>query len=679
MAGGLTALPFVAQGCETRSHNVPLDPTMPDNSATPDAGLPRLFSLVPGAAPLELVAYYPRFATYYPEAELQTKRWFVRHARPDWVTMDIGANVGLYSLLLSRLTPEGTIHAFEPTETAGLLRANLAAAGATNVAVHQVALGAATGTRQDAIYRIWGAEPETRAYPFTTLDAFVEQAGITRVDCVKIDVDGFDLEVLKGAVRTLAHFDPWLVIELNHALVTRGQSTSEAMLWLLGQGYTEALALDGENYLMKRSAQPAGTPRDGLRLRFDREPLLIQPAFEPGSPLPGLFAAQPLLHNTAALDGDTIRASVPRWGYAAAWPVTRQPPRGQLVVEADVEVVQGTIGLGCLTADLGAYVGKETALSAAPGLQTLRLFVPEGGDVGHLMLRNVAEDGGPARAALRSLRAAVARPATPVVSAVLRPEVRGFALDEVFDPAAPAIIGREIAILPLQDMGEVLGFAAPYVPERMLHRYGLEDFKTEIDEPGIYRYLYRQLRPRRHLEFGTWEGFGTVLCAESCDAEIWTVNLPDGERDATGAPLYAAQRLPGETAAPATGAAGDAGERIGWRYRQAGHGARVHQLLTDSRDFPVDRFGPGFFDTVLVDGGHTPEVMRVDTENALRLVRPGGAVIWHDFCPDPTALAASEAGRGVMRGWVENHDRWRGQLAALYWLRPSWLLLGIKA
>lgn len=127
--------------------------------------LPRVFSLVPGAAPIELHAYYPEFSDYYPEAELQTKRWFVRHVRPDWVVGDIGANVGLHTLLLSRLASEGHVHAFEPTETARLLRKNLAAAGTRNVTVHEVALGDRSGMREEPIYRIWGGAPRNRTLP----------------------------------------------------------------------------------------------------------------------------------------------------------------------------------------------------------------------------------------------------------------------------------------------------------------------------------------------------------------------------------------------------------------------------------------------------------------------------------------------------------------------------------
>ncbi|HVC16042.1 MAG TPA: class I SAM-dependent methyltransferase, partial [Rhodanobacter sp.] len=87
----------------------------------------------------------------------------------------------------------------------------------------------------------------------------------------------------------------------------------------------------------------------------------------------------------------------------------------------------------------------------------------------------------------------------------------------------------------------------------------------------------------------------------------------------------------------------------------------------------------GFFDTVLVDGGHTSDVVANDTDKALPLLRSGGVMIWHDFCPVSTVLATSEAGRGVMRAWVAHHDRWRPHLTELFWVRPSWMLIGVKA
>lgn len=654
------------------------NPTLTPAGSMPDqTGLKPIFSLVPEAAPVELRAYYPSFADYYPEAEPQTKRWFVRSICQDWVIADIGANVGLYTLLFSRLAPVGQVHAFEPTETARLLRANLSAADARNVTVHERALGAAHGEREDAIYRIWGAAPETRRYNFTTLDKFVREQGLTRLDCVKVDVDGFDLEVLKGARETLRRFDPWLVVELNHALATRGQSVGDALLWLRAEGYTEALVLDQENFVLRRSG--TSSAGDAIALHFDREPVLLTSAHVAGEVWPGFFAPKPDLHNQATWQEGLLLAPGPRWSFAAAWPVVTGAQATAMMVKVTLRVDQGAVGLGCMTSDLSRYVGKEMTISAAAAPQVASLFVPDAAAIGHLMLRNVAEDSAETRVHVLEISASAAQPAKPSTPLVLRHGVREFPLDQVLDPSANLRENRRISILPVQEIGCKLSFPIPYVPERMLYRYGLEDFRTEVDEPGLYRYLYRGLRPKRHLEFGTWEGFGTLLCLESCDAEVWTVNLPEGERDHAGMPVYAAQQLPGETHAPKPGVAGDAGDRIGWRYRTAGFADRVHQLLMDSRELRVEEFGAGFFDTVLVDGGHTPEVVRADTDAAMHLVRPGGAVIWHDFCPEPKALAASEAGRGVMQAWVQNHDRWRPQLHSLYWLRPSWLLLGIRA
>ena len=95
----------------------PLLATLPplaclQDSEIPDPALPPIVSLVPGGPPLDLCAYYPSFTDYYPEAEMQTKRWVTRHVQSDWVICDIGANVGLYSMLFARHTPQGRVHAF---------------------------------------------------------------------------------------------------------------------------------------------------------------------------------------------------------------------------------------------------------------------------------------------------------------------------------------------------------------------------------------------------------------------------------------------------------------------------------------------------------------------------------------------------------------------------------------
>jgi hypothetical protein len=57
-----------------------------------------------------------------------------------------------------------------------------------------------------------------------------------------------------GAEKTLERFDPWLVVELNHALGVRGQSNMAALSWLRDRGYQHALVLDHDNFVLRRSA-----------------------------------------------------------------------------------------------------------------------------------------------------------------------------------------------------------------------------------------------------------------------------------------------------------------------------------------------------------------------------------------------------------------------------------------
>lgn len=212
---------------------------------------------VPGRPDIEMPAFYEEFAAYYPDCELQTKQWIVDNASPDWVYLDCGANVGYYTVLFSQLSPDGKVHAIEPTSTADMLEENIFYNGCKNVIVHRRAVGQYPGRRVDRIFRIWGQPPEELEYDFTTIDHLVPELGLERLDCVKIDVDSFDFEVLMGAERTLGQYDPWLIVELNHALGLRGQSNMAALSWLVDRGYRQCLVLDHDNFILKRSGPPS--------------------------------------------------------------------------------------------------------------------------------------------------------------------------------------------------------------------------------------------------------------------------------------------------------------------------------------------------------------------------------------------------------------------------------------
>lgn len=216
---------------------------------------------VPGYNRIELIRSYRKFASYYPTCELETKAWFVRNTQPDWVIFDCGANVGYYSILFSQLTPEGSVYAFEPTSTYDLLTANLEHNQCENVNAQNVGLGKESGTRKDKVYRVWGEEPDIAEFPFTSIDDFVTHHKIDRIDCLKIDVDSYDFEVLQGAEKTIMRFNPWIVIEVNYALRKRGVDEATVYKWFAERGFTDVLVLDGENLIAKRWTYPAMTHR----------------------------------------------------------------------------------------------------------------------------------------------------------------------------------------------------------------------------------------------------------------------------------------------------------------------------------------------------------------------------------------------------------------------------------
>ena len=246
----------------------------------------------------------------------------------------------------------------------------------------------------------------------------------------------------------------------------------------------------------------------------------------------------------------------------------------------------------------------------------------------------------------------------------------------------------ELAHVPVQRLHERLGLATPLdYPQASLHK-SLGHWNMDEDDVPILQYLYRQLRPRRHLEFGTWIGIGTVRVLEACNAEVWTLNLPEGETDADGKWIYS-QPFARESEIPADAprfvtrqgevfAQTDGPGFVGQCYRERGLAHRVHQILCDSRQWDTSEYPEGFFDTVLIDGGHTTDVVLNDTRKALPLVRPGGAILWHDFCPDPDVRRRCSCVQGVTTAITEAWDTLSEQCADLFWIEPSWLLMGIK-
>lgn len=233
-----------------------------------------------------------------------------------------------------------------------------------------------------------------------------------------------------------------------------------------------------------------------------------------------------------------------------------------------------------------------------------------------------------------------------------------------------------------------LGLAAPLLLPTASRSKPLTQWQMEIDDAPIFRYLYRSFRPRRHLEFGTWQGTGTTYCLEECEATVWTINLPGGEMGGDGGWAYhrdfaADEALPAwanrrTTRSGRVVCQTDALGFIGREYLAKGLGHRVCQIYCDSTQWDTANYPAGFFDSALIDGGHSEPVVVSDTRKALALLRSGGLILWHDYCPDAQVERQCESVRGVLAAIASQREWLATQLADLFWVEPSWILLGVK-
>jgi predicted O-methyltransferase YrrM len=235
--------------------------------------------------------------------------------------------------------------------------------------------------------------------------------------------------------------------------------------------------------------------------------------------------------------------------------------------------------------------------------------------------------------------------------------------------------------------------------------HGVFGWNDAIDFPGKYRtlplagwemaaddvilrYVFRNLRPGRHLEFGTWLGDGVLRCVEECDATVWTINLPEGESAENGGWIYSARAedapmagvQSSETIVTDAGiwVRTDAHGLIGRKYLNAGWGSRVCQIYADTRTWDTRHYPRGFFDSAFIDGGHAYDIVANDTRLAIELVRPGGLVMWHDFCPLPEVTSTCGSTREVVGFISANHEQLAPSFEKLFWVQPSWLLFGIR-
>ena len=214
---------------------------------------------------------------------------FRRVLRPGMGVVDLGANIGYFSLLSAALVgPSGSVLAVEPNPAnARMLEASRALNGFGHVTVAQVAAGRDTGLlvlnashsngttapAPDDIDRLLAAV----TVPAVRLDALVPAD--RRIDLIKVDVEGAEYNALLGGRETIARCRPAIISEFSPDLMPgiSGINGEGYLGWLVGQGYGLSV-IQPDGSLLTCGADRGAVMREYAGRGTDHIDLLALPA-----------------------------------------------------------------------------------------------------------------------------------------------------------------------------------------------------------------------------------------------------------------------------------------------------------------------------------------------------------------------------------------------------------------
>lgn len=185
-------------------------------------------------------------SVFFNLSEPEQSLTFAKEVVPGSVVFDIGANVGYYTILASRLAgPKGKVAAFEPVpRNLEFLRRHIAVNRAENVTVFPLACSDRSGETSffcgsnPAMGSLYAVGGEKVTVETAALDSLIEKIG-AMPDVIKIDVEGAEAEVIRGAMDTIKQGRPKIFLS-THSPELRVECTSI----LEGLGYDRRELID---------------------------------------------------------------------------------------------------------------------------------------------------------------------------------------------------------------------------------------------------------------------------------------------------------------------------------------------------------------------------------------------------------------------------------------------------
>ena len=193
------------------------------------------------------------FFGYY---EKDTSKLLHQYIKPDMTIVEVGANIGAHTFEIAKmLDPDkGVLFSFEPTDYAfRKLMVNLLLNNFQNIYLEKMALSdtneekkihRATSPESMPFKASWDKKKHGPKYrsvdviKFKKLDDYYLEHKLTKLDLIKIDVDGYELRVIKGGKKTLTKFKPIMIIELGITVERIGDTLEELIQTLVDIGYS---------------------------------------------------------------------------------------------------------------------------------------------------------------------------------------------------------------------------------------------------------------------------------------------------------------------------------------------------------------------------------------------------------------------------------------------------------
>jgi FkbM family methyltransferase len=176
------------------------------------------------------IVFPTRWFRYFgSEYEPESFDLFKKYINQGDVILDIGAHIGLYSVFFSKLTQNnGRVYSFEPNNESYLvLKQTLHLNNCENVITFPMAVSSKT---EDLIFYSTGSgdafgslvlrdNTNKIVLPAVSVDDFVEKQNLAKVNIIKIDVEGAELDALRGALKTFDKYKPIVLLALHPSTI----------------------------------------------------------------------------------------------------------------------------------------------------------------------------------------------------------------------------------------------------------------------------------------------------------------------------------------------------------------------------------------------------------------------------------------------------------------------------